>query len=352
MTFAGSLLLVAGLALASLLAGRIVVGGFGADLLRRFDAAAAAGSLVLGAAVLTLLSIGLSAAGFPTPPLVALVPAVLLVPLALAWKRRRLDVLRPRGPARAWLALVVPATATAVVALLPVLRTNGFAIGNDTYTYCAFSEWLQHHGFSEPCPLDPYSPVTGIPWLWAAAPLRPRDRPSAGARPGGRESAGLAARLPGDRGLRDGGGHRRPVPGRPTGPALRLGVGRGRGARFRGRAARPLLGAPQRLPPADVRARRVAARRGASRPFPPAAAILPRQRRARRDPIRVPAGRVRAAPPRSRPRRRSRSSRASAGRAVAGRCAASPCGRVAWPRSSSSSACGTSSGWSCACVGS
>ena len=166
MTFAGSLLLVAALALASLLAGRLVVGGFGADLLRRFDAAAAAGSLVLGASVLTLLSIGLSAAGFPTPPLVALVPAVLLVPLALAWKRRRLDVLRPRGPARAWLALVVPATATAVVALLPVLRTNGFAIGNDTYTYCAFSEWLQHHGFSETCRLDPYSPVTGIPWLW------------------------------------------------------------------------------------------------------------------------------------------------------------------------------------------
>ena len=166
MSFAGSLLLVGALALASLLAGRLVVGGFGADLLRCFDPVGAAGSLVLGAAVLTLLSIGLSAAGFPTPTLVALVPAVLLVPLALAWRRRRLDALRPRGPARAWLALLVPVAATAGVALLPVLRTNGFAIGNDTYTYCAFSEWLQHHGFSEPCRLDPFSPVTGIPWLW------------------------------------------------------------------------------------------------------------------------------------------------------------------------------------------
>jgi hypothetical protein len=165
-SFAGSLLLVGALALASLLAGRLVVGGFGADLLRRFDAAGASGSLVLGAAVLTLLSIGLSAVGFPTPPLVALVPAVLLVPLALAGKRRRLDVLRPRGPARAWLALIFPITTTAVVALLPVLRTSGFAIGNDTYTYCAFSEWLQDHAFSEPCRLDPFSPVTGIPWLW------------------------------------------------------------------------------------------------------------------------------------------------------------------------------------------
>ena len=166
MTFAGSLLLVAALALVSLLAGRLVVGGFGGDLLRCLDPAGAAGSLVLGAAVLTLLSIGLSAVGFPTPPHVALVPAFLLVPLAVAWKRRRLDVLRPHGPAPAWLAFLVPVAATAVVALLPVLRTNGFAIGNDTYTYCAFSEWLQHHAFSETCRLDPFSPVTGIPWLW------------------------------------------------------------------------------------------------------------------------------------------------------------------------------------------
>jgi hypothetical protein len=164
--FAGSLLLVAALALASLLAGRLVVGGLGADLLRRFDPLGAAGSLVLGAAVLTLLSIGLSAAGFPTASLVALVPAVLLVPLALAWRRGRLDALRPCGSARGWLVLLVPLAATAGAALLPVLRTSGFSIGNDTYTYCAFSEWLQHHAFSEPCRLDPYSPVTGIPWLW------------------------------------------------------------------------------------------------------------------------------------------------------------------------------------------
>ena len=78
-----------------------------------------------------------------------LVPALLLVPLALAWRRRRLDVLRPRGSAREWLALVLPTTVTALVAHLPVIRTGGFAIGNDTYTYSAFSEWLQRHGFSE-----------------------------------------------------------------------------------------------------------------------------------------------------------------------------------------------------------
>jgi hypothetical protein len=165
-TAAGSLLLTAALALASLLAGRVFIGGIGGDLLRRFGPTGAAGSLVLGAAVLTLLSIGLSGVGFPTPDIVPLVPALLLIPLALAWRRKRFDALRPRGRAREWLALGLPAATTALVAQLPVLRTGGFAIGNDTYTYSAFSEWLQRHGFSEACGLDPFSPVTGIPWLW------------------------------------------------------------------------------------------------------------------------------------------------------------------------------------------
>jgi hypothetical protein len=165
-TFAGALLIVAALTLVSALTGRLVVGGFGADLLRRFDPPGAAGSLILGAAVLTLLTIDLSAVGLPTPPHVLLVPALLAVPLAAAWKRRRLQTLRPRGPARAWLAMLIPLAATAIVSLLPVLRTNGFSIGNDTYTYCAFAEWLQHHGFSETCRQDPFSPVTAIPALW------------------------------------------------------------------------------------------------------------------------------------------------------------------------------------------
>jgi len=165
-TAARSLLLTAALALVSLLAGRLVVGGFGACLLRRFGPAAAAGSLVLGAMVLTLLSIGLSGVGFLTPDIVPLVPALLLVPLALAWRRHRLDVLRPRGSAREWFALALPTTLTALVAHLPVIRTGGFAISNDTYTYSAFGEWLQRHGFSEAVALDPFSPVTGIPWLW------------------------------------------------------------------------------------------------------------------------------------------------------------------------------------------
>ena len=67
---------------------------------------------------------------------------------------------------RDWLALGLPAALTALVAHLPVLRTDGFAIGNDTYTYSAFSEWLQRHGYSEACRLDPFSPVNDIPCLW------------------------------------------------------------------------------------------------------------------------------------------------------------------------------------------
>jgi len=116
--------------------------------------------------MLTLLSVGLSGAGFPTrdlPPLVA----ALLLPLAwLCLRRRRADVLRPRGRPTEWAALVAPLVATGLLGLLPVLRADGFLFGNDTYTYCAFSEWLQGHGFSEPARSEAQSPVTGIPHIW------------------------------------------------------------------------------------------------------------------------------------------------------------------------------------------
>jgi hypothetical protein len=166
MTFAGSLLLVAALGLASITSGRLFVGAFGTGLLRHFDPEGAAASSVLGTAILTLGSIWLSAVGLPAEPIVHLLAALHLVPLALCWRRRRLDVLRPRGPVAAWLALLLPAAAALVAALLPVLRTNGYLIGNDTFTYCAFSEWLQRHGFAETARPVPQSPVNGIPWLW------------------------------------------------------------------------------------------------------------------------------------------------------------------------------------------
>ena len=97
MTGLGALLLVAAIGLVALLTGRLFVGAFGADLFRRFDPAAAAASLLVGTAELTLLSVSLSGVGFPTRDLVPLIAALQLVPLALAWRRRRLHVLRPRG---------------------------------------------------------------------------------------------------------------------------------------------------------------------------------------------------------------------------------------------------------------
>ncbi len=166
MTFAGPLLLVVALCLVSLVTGRLVVGALRADLLRRFDPTGAAASLVLGTAGLTLVAVWLSELGLPSPTIVKALPVVLVTLLAVCWRRGRLGTLRPRGSAGAWAVLLVPALAAAVFALLPVLRTNGYSIGNDTYTYCAYSEWLQHHGFGEVCPNDPTSPVTGIPWLY------------------------------------------------------------------------------------------------------------------------------------------------------------------------------------------
>ncbi len=166
MTGLGAVGLLVAIGATALLAGRLFVGAFGAGLFRRFDPAGAAASLALGTAELTLLSVSLSRVGLPTRDLVGLVAALQLVPLALAWRRRRLDVLRPRGAASEWAPLAVPMLVTGVLALLPVVRAGGFSFGNDTYTYGAFSEWLQLHGYSEACRWEAQSPVTGIPALY------------------------------------------------------------------------------------------------------------------------------------------------------------------------------------------
>jgi hypothetical protein len=163
---AGALLLVAAIGIAALVAGRLFLGGFGGDLFRRFDTAGAAAGMAVGTAELTLLSVTLSCVGFPTIGLVPLVAALQLVPLALAARRRRLDVLRPRGDAADWAGLALPIVVTAVLGLLPVIHAGGFSFANDTYTYGAFSEWLQHRAFSETVRFEAQSPVTGIPFLY------------------------------------------------------------------------------------------------------------------------------------------------------------------------------------------
>src|SRR6266542_4094043 len=166
MVFSGSLLLVAVVCAASLVSGRLLTGALGLDLLRRLDPPGTAASAVLGTAFCTLGFGWLSLFGLPAPRIALALAGTHLALLALCAYRGRLGVFRPRGPATSWAGLLGAALAAAVVSLLPVLRTGGFSIGNDTYTYCAFSEWLQTHGFGTPCPWDPASPVTTIPWLW------------------------------------------------------------------------------------------------------------------------------------------------------------------------------------------
>lgn len=166
MTGAGTALLLAAIALAALLSGRLFIGAFGGELYRRLDPAGGAAALATGTAVLTLLSVALSGVGFPTRDLPLLIAALHLAPTAICVRRGRLDVLRPRGAPLDWVSLAVPIAVTATLALLPVTKDGGFSFGNDTYTYSAFSEWLQRHAFSEECRWEAQSPVTGIPALW------------------------------------------------------------------------------------------------------------------------------------------------------------------------------------------
>lgn len=166
MTAPAAALLLAAIALAALLSGRLFIGAFGETLFRRLDPAGAVAGLATGTAVLTLLSVMLSGVGFPSRDLPPLVAALHLVPVALCARRRRLDALRPRREPLEWTSLAVPVALTAGLALLPVSKDGGFSFGNDTYTYSAFSEWLQGHAYSEACRWEAQSPVTGIPALW------------------------------------------------------------------------------------------------------------------------------------------------------------------------------------------
>jgi hypothetical protein len=62
--------------------------------------------------------------------------------------------------------LLAPIALTVLLALLPLALAGGFSFANDTYTYCAFSEWLQGLGYSQAARWEAQSPVTGIPRLY------------------------------------------------------------------------------------------------------------------------------------------------------------------------------------------
>ena len=262
-------------------------------------------------------------------------------------------MLRPRGRPRAWLALLAPVTATTVVALLPVLRTGGFAIGNDTYTYCAFSEWLQRHGFSEPCRLDPFSPVTGVPWLWQRLHYDLGIAHLLALVQAGRGGAGLAASS--TRPPRPSGWSRSPPPS--FSPAARSCVSAPPGRAGRRSSSRscptPSTGGTTTASCSRrTRSPRCCSAscyspappgRGACSPatpfWPPSPSCSCWPCTCRFFPRSVVVGAIALA----------QGFRRSVDRAPR---AASPRGRPAQPCSSSSSACATSSGWSFGCVGS
>jgi hypothetical protein len=169
MSFPFELFLAAALVVTAMISGRLVVGLAGARLLLRFTPTNAAASTILGAMVWTVGYGWLTQVGWPAPRIAAWLGAAHVGAFAACAWRKKLAVGQPHGPIGAWLLLLAAFAAAAVVSLLPVLRTNGFAIENDTFLYCAFADWLQREGFSTPCRFVPDSPLTFVPSLWQSA---------------------------------------------------------------------------------------------------------------------------------------------------------------------------------------
>jgi len=162
MTIATALAILAALGATSLLAGRLVAGAFRLRWLDPFEPTRAAASAVVGTMGLTVLYGRLSDRGLAAPRILALCALALMGLFVATLVQRRLHVLRPVGRPAHWFWLGVALALAAAASLLPLLLAGGYDAGNDTYTYCAFSEWLQGHGFGEPATADPASPVTAL----------------------------------------------------------------------------------------------------------------------------------------------------------------------------------------------
>ena len=178
-----------------------------------------------------------------------------LVPLALCVRRRRLDVLRPRGGAGEWATLVVPAAATAsarAAAGRPqrrlLLRQRHLHL-RSVQRMAAGPRLLGGVPLGRPVARDRHTGALPEPGL------RPRDRPLAGARAGGgptRERA--ASSIHPCLGFRAGAARRdRLARGAAAASARSLGAG-AVALVFAVGAPRALLGPPQRLSAAGLRA--------------------------------------------------------------------------------------------------
>ena len=128
--------------------GRLLVHALGLRRLRRLSPESAAASACLGAASWTVGFALLSGpAGLPARPATGVLALVLAGAALVAWRRGAWQGPRHRGSGPGWLALAASTALAAWLALLPVVEGEGFAAGNDTFTYCALADWLQVHGF-------------------------------------------------------------------------------------------------------------------------------------------------------------------------------------------------------------
>ncbi len=145
MTPGSALLLLGTVALVFTLSGRLLAGALRLRWLLPFEPTRAAASAILGTAACVVAFDRLSAAGMPAPRIVGLLGLGHAGLFAAVVVRGELRSLRPVGRAAGWIGLVAAASLAGSLAVLPLLRTSGYNILNDTHTYCAFSEWLQGH---------------------------------------------------------------------------------------------------------------------------------------------------------------------------------------------------------------
>jgi hypothetical protein len=166
MTFTSALVLLGAIGFVFTLSGRLLVGALRLRWLLPFEPTRAAASAILGTVACVVVFDRLSGAGMHAPRIVVLLALGHAGLLAAVVVRGELRSLRPVGRPGAWIGLLAAASLMGGLALLPLLRTSGYNILNDTYTYCAFSEWLQGHAFGIPAHYDATSPMSAIPIQW------------------------------------------------------------------------------------------------------------------------------------------------------------------------------------------
>jgi hypothetical protein len=159
--------ILTGLSLATVFVGRLVIGALDGHLLRRFTPVNAAGSAIVGTMSIVVVFSWLTTAGWPAPRIVIAVLGLSIGLLLLCITRGTLDVLRPRPGSPRWLGLLGPLLLAATLSFLPLIGSGDFNVGNDTFTYCALSQWLQDRGITSVDALEPASMMGGLPRVYS-----------------------------------------------------------------------------------------------------------------------------------------------------------------------------------------